>query len=58
MNETPKALPKMWSDLKPPGYWAADGRFVPVREMTQAEIDEAREQWLDWFGWVPDCLRG
>jgi hypothetical protein len=48
--------PKTWPELKPPGYWA-DGRFVPVREMTAEDIEDARERWLDWFGYVPDVLK-
>jgi len=29
---------------------------VPVREMTAADIEDARERWLDWFGFIPDSL--
>ena len=47
--------PKTWSELKPPGYWS-DGRFVPVREMTAEDIEDTRERWLDWFGFIPDSL--
>lgn len=50
--------PKTWAELKPPGYWSkAAGRFIPVHEMTEEEIEAARERWLDWFGYIPDGLR-
>ena len=32
--------PKTFAELKPPGYWSkAAGRFIPVHEMTEEDIE-------------------
>ena len=41
--DRPDETPKTFAELKPPGYWSKTlGYFVPVREMTAEDIEEAK----------------